>query len=95
MDLWEHTPTALPKAAQTGQRVELCITDHSWQGFSKGSVGKESTRHAGYTGDTGLTSGWEGPLEKEMTTQPSILAWRIPCTGEPDGVQFMGSQRVG
>ena len=30
--------------------------------------------------------GWEDPLEKEMTTHSSILAWRIPWTEEPDGI---------
>ena len=39
--------------------------------------------------------GWEVPLEKEMATHSSILAWRIPRTEEPGGLQFMGSQRVG
>ena len=39
--------------------------------------------------------GWEDPLEKEMTTHSSILAWRIPWTEEPEGIQSMGSQRVG
>ena len=39
--------------------------------------------------------GWEDPLEKEMTTHFSILAWRIPWTEEPGGLQSMGSQRVG
>ena len=34
-------------------------------------------------------------LEKEMATHSSILAWRIPGTGEPDGLQSMGSHRVG
>ena len=38
--------------------------------------------------------GQEDPLEKEMTTHSSILAWRIPCTEEPGGLQFVGSQRV-
>ena len=38
---------------------------------------------------------WEDPLEKGMATQSSILAWRIPWTGEPDQLQSMGSQRVG
>ena len=37
----------------------------------------------------------EDPLEKEMVTHSSILAWRIPCTEEPDGLQSMGWQRVG
>ena len=39
--------------------------------------------------------GWEDPLEKGMDTHSSILAWRIPWTGEAGGLQFMGSQRVG
>ena len=38
---------------------------------------------------------WEDPLEKEMTTHSSILAWRIPWTEKPGGLQSMGSQRVG
>ena len=38
---------------------------------------------------------WEDPLEKEMATHSSILAWRIPWTEEPGGLQSMGSQRVG
>ena len=39
--------------------------------------------------------GWEDPLEKEMAAHSSILAWRIPWTEEPGGLQSMGSQRVG
>ena len=39
--------------------------------------------------------GGEDPLEQEMTTHSSILAWRIPWTEEPCGIQSMGSQRVG
>ena len=39
--------------------------------------------------------GWEDPLEKEMATHSGILAWRIPWTEEPDGLQSTGSQRVG
>ena len=34
-------------------------------------------------------------LEKEMATHSSVLAWRIPGTGEPDGLLSMGSHRVG
>ena len=36
----------------------------------------------------------EDPLEKEMATHSSILAWRIPWTGKPGGLQSVGSQRV-
>ena len=39
--------------------------------------------------------GWEDPLEKEMVTHSSILAWKISWTEEPGGLQSMGSQRVG
>ena len=36
--------------------------------------------------------GWDDPLEKEMATHSSILAWRIPWTEEPGGLQSRGSQ---
>ena len=39
--------------------------------------------------------GWEDPLEKEMAAHSSVLAWRIPGTGEPGGRLSMGSHRVG
>ena len=39
--------------------------------------------------------GREDPLEKEMATHASVLAWRIPWTEEPGKLQSMGSQRVG
>ena len=39
--------------------------------------------------------GWEDPVEKGMATHSSILAWRIPCTEEPGGLQSMGLQRGG
>ena len=39
--------------------------------------------------------GWEDPLEEGMATHCSILAWRMPWTEEPGGLQFMRSQRVG
>ena len=39
--------------------------------------------------------GQENPLQKEMATRSSVLAWEIAWTEEPDGLQSMGSQRVG
>ena len=46
--------------------------------------------------ETGVRSlGREDPLEKGMATRSSILAWRIPCTEEPGGLQSVGLQRVG
>ena len=38
---------------------------------------------------------WEDLLEKEMATHSSTLAWKIPWTEEPDGLQFIEMQRVG
>ena len=38
--------------------------------------------------------GWEDPLEKEMATHSSTLAWKMPWTEEPDRLQSRGSQRV-
>ena len=52
-----------------------------------GSDGKESACNAG---DPGSMLSWEDPLEKEMATHSSILAWRIPWTEEPDRLQSMG-----
>ena len=61
-------------------------------GFSGGSDSKLSVCNAG---DTVRPLGQENPLEEEMATHSSILAWKIPCTEEPDGLQTMGLQRVG
>ena len=43
----------------------------------------------------GCSATAHGPLEKEMATHSSILAWRIPGTGKPGGLPSMGSHRVG
>ena len=42
-----------------------------------------------------LSPGWVDPLEEEMATHSSILAWRIPWTEEPSRLQSTGSHRVG
>ena len=52
--------------------------------------GKESTCQCRV-----ISLGQEDPLEKEMATHSSILAWEIPWTEKPAGLQSMGSQRVG
>ena len=61
-------------------------------GFAAGSGGKESACSAG---DPVLALGREDPLEEVMATHSSILAWRIPWTDEPGGLQSIGSKRVG
>ena len=59
-------------------------------------VGSEVKVSASNVGDPGSIPGLgRPPLEKEMATHSSILAWKIQCTEEPGGLQSMGSQRVG
>ena len=57
---------------------------------NSGSGGKESSCNAG---DLVLTLDQEDPLEKEMATHSSILAWGIPWTEEPRGLQFIGHKK--
>ena len=55
--------------------------------------GKESAHNTGEAGDLG-SLGREDPLEKDLATCASILAWRIPWTEEPDRLPSLGTQRV-
>ena len=57
-------------------------------------VVKNPPASAGDIRDAGYILGQEAPLEEGMATYSSILAWRIPWTGEPGGLQSTGSQRV-
>ena len=56
---------------------------------------KNRPANSGDTRDVGLISGWEDPLEEEIATHSSILAWRIPWAEEPGGLQSLGSQSIG
>ena len=62
------------------------------QSFPGGSDGKAFACNAG---DLGLILDWEDPLEKQMATDSSTLAWKIPWMEEPGRLQSMGSRRVG
>ena len=44
--------------------------------------------------DSGSTLGQEDPLEEEMVTHSTILAWKVPWTEKPGGLQSMGPKRV-
>ena len=62
----------------------------------KSSLVAQSVKNLPAVQETPVQSlGWEDPLEKEMATHSSILAWKISWTEEPGGLQSMGSQRVG
>ena len=61
----------------------------------RASLGAQMVKNLPAMEETQVRSlSWEDPLEKEMATHFSIPAWRIPCTEEPGGLQFMGLQRV-
>ena len=60
------------------------------------SLVAQTVKHLPTVRETWVRSlGQEEPLEKEMATHSSTLAWKIPWTEEPGGLQSMGSQRVG
>ena len=63
-------------------------------GFPGGSVVKNLPASSGDIGDVVLSLDKEDPMEEQMTTYSSILAWRIPWTEEPGRLQPMESQRV-
>ena len=68
-----------------------------WGGFREvgASLVAQRLKHLPATLETWVQSlGREDSLEKEMATHSSILAWRIPRTEEPGGLQSTGSQRV-
>ena len=64
-------------------------------GFPGGSVVKKKKIHLPMQDPWVPSLGQEDPLEKEMATHFSILAWRTPWTEEPVGLQSMGSLGVG
>ena len=88
-------PSGKPNSTDVFKSAEL-FTLNGWtilymEGFLGDSEVKLSTCNAG---DLGSIPGQEDPLEKEMATHSSILAWRIPWTEEPGGLQFTGLQTV-
>ena len=72
----------------------LLFLSNSIRDFPGDSVVRNSPANAGDARDLGWIPGLEDPLEKEMATHSSILAWKIPWTEEPGGLQSMGLQRV-
>ena len=63
--------------------------------FTGGQWVKNRPPNVGDAGDAGLTPGREDPLEKEMATHCSVLAWRIPWTKEPSGCSPWGRKESG
>ena len=67
----------------------MCVT------FQVAGVVKKPPASAGDEETWVRSLGWEDPLEEGMATHSSILAWRIPWTEEPGGLQSIGSQTAG
>ena len=79
-------------------RVTWCLCPRVAWDLGVGLSGQGPTCNAvGAAGDEGPIPGLGGedPLQGEMATPSSILAWETPWTEEPGGLQSMGSQRVG
>ena len=72
--------------------ILIWVWIRTYMGFPGGSEGKASACNAG---DWVQFLGQEDPLEKEMATHSSTLAWKIPWTEKPGRLQSMGLQRVG
>ena len=70
---------------------EIIWEDILVRGYPGGAVVKNPPAS---TGDAGSSLGWVNPLEKEITTYSSILAWKILWTEEPGRLQSRGSQTV-
>ena len=72
------------------------LTWFETRGVCSGASGKESCLPMQEMQEMWVQSpGGEDPLEKQMAAHSGNLAWRIPWTEEPGGLQSMGSQRVG
>ena len=72
----------------------MVLLSHLW--LVRASLVAQRLKHLPAMRETQLRSlDQEDPLEKEMATHSSILAWRIPWREEPGRLQSMGSQRVG
>ena len=79
-------------AAQRQWLKPTLLTKPDIPGYLGGSDGKEPVHNAG---DPGSISGLGRAPGESMETHSSILAWRIPWTEEPNGLQSMGLQRLG
>ena len=88
----------MPSSAQ-GKQIEPCLNMVQLVIVSmmvRTSLVAQTVKRLSKMWETRVQSlGWEDPLEKEMTTHCSTLAWKIPWTEEPGRLQSLGSQGVG
>ena len=88
--------TVNPRVMNTLKKKKLVLDEVCLQEFVQVSLVAQRLKRLPAMPKTWVQSlGWEDPLEQEMATHSSILAWRIPWTEEPGGLQFTESQKVG
>ena len=81
---------------RAGRGAHILHPNSYWHPFQKDFRVAQTVKNLPVMQETRVRSlSQEDPLEKGMAIHPSILAWRIPWTEKPGGLQFMGSQRVG
>ena len=92
---WGAIAFSWPQSSQTPNK-HLFISVKHCVFIDPASLVAQRLKHLPAKRETWVRSlGWEDPLEKEMATHSSILAWRIPWKEEPGGLQSKGLQRVG
>ena len=90
---WRGLPS--PPPGYTTGLSQIMSMYSMYRDFPAGTSGKGPTRQCRRCKRHGPSLGQEDSLEEGMATHFSILAWRIPWTEKPGGLQFMGSQRTG
>ena len=86
----------LPDCSTFGPRQYSALSALCTEQMARASLVAQTVKHLPAMWETWIQSlGWEDPLEKEMTTHSSTLAWKIPWTEEPGRLQSKGTQRVG
>ena len=97
--------SSFPSKKSGGRRLEtvtrqvtrrtLILLPILLRGFAAGASGKECACQCRRYKRQGLSPCWEDPLEEGTASHSSILAWRMPWTEKPGGLQSRGSQGVG
>ena len=96
MEFWNSPPNRMTKTAPHGTPLQYsCPENPMDRGAWKAAVHKVAEGRTRLSDFTFTFTFHFHALEKEMATHSSVLAWRIPRTGEPGGLPSMGSHRVG
>ena len=93
---WSSSHLHLPTSRQSLSVTRVCVAKNLCLIFFWASLVAQIVKNLPEMRETWIWSlDWEDPLEEGKATHSSILAWRIPWTEEPGGLQSVGLQRVG